>query len=86
MDETLARLRGWAVEDNALTRDLLFNDFGSSIAFTVRLAMEADKRDHHPEILIAFRSVRVTWTTHDAGGITALDAELAQITDRIAEP
>jgi 4a-hydroxytetrahydrobiopterin dehydratase len=49
----------------------------------VRLAFAAEKRDHHPDLHVLWGRVRVDWSTHDAGGITALDTELAEIADRI---
>lgn len=79
---------GWArVEQggtSALSRTFSFPDYPAGVAFAVRIAFAAEGRDHHPDLLIGWRKVLVTWSTHDAGGITALDAELAQRTDALA--
>lgn len=67
--------------DEALVKAFTFPDFASALAFTVRLGMAAEKRDHHPDIHLGWGKVRVVWTTHDAGGITSLDLALAETSD-----
>ncbi len=84
VDAWLAAHPGWAREGEALVRGYKLEDFGAAVAFTVRLAFVADKRDHHPDVLIGWGKARVLWTTHDAGGITQLDLELAEATDKLA--
>jgi 4a-hydroxytetrahydrobiopterin dehydratase len=84
VDEWLAAHSGWQVEGEALVRSYKLADFASALAFAVRLGMIAEKRDHHPDILVGWGKARVLWTTHDAGGITRLDLELAEATDSIA--
>jgi 4a-hydroxytetrahydrobiopterin dehydratase len=74
----------WAREGEALARTVRLPDFAAALAFAVRVGMAAEKRDHHPDILIGWGKARVLWTTHDAGGITELDLELAQTTDDLA--
>ena len=59
------------LEGQALVRSLHFPDFSAALAFAVRLGMLAEKRDHHPDLLIGWGKARVLWTTHDAGGITS---------------
>lgn len=61
-------------------------DFAAALAFAVRLGMVAEKRDHHPDILIGWGKARVLWSTHDAGGITQLDLDLAERTEELAPP
>ena len=80
----LADNGGWSREGEALTRSFKLADFGSALAFAVRVGMVAEKRDHHPDIALGWGKARVTWTTHDAGGITQLDLDLAEATDDIA--
>jgi 4a-hydroxytetrahydrobiopterin dehydratase len=81
----LAAHPGWAREgDGAIVRSYAFADFGAAVAFTVRLGFVAEKRDHHPDVLVGWGKARVLWTTHDAGGITKLDLELAEATDLLA--
>jgi 4a-hydroxytetrahydrobiopterin dehydratase len=68
----------------ALVRTFAFDDYAAGIAFAVRVGFAAEARDHHPDLLVGFRRVRVAWSTHDAGGITALDTEMAERTDALA--
>jgi 4a-hydroxytetrahydrobiopterin dehydratase len=74
---------GWAREGDALARELRFPDFAAALAFAVRVGMIAEKRDHHPDLLVGWGKVKVVWTTHDAGGITELDVALAEATDAL---
>lgn len=74
----------WARDGETLVRTFKLPDFAAALAFAVRLGMAAEKRDHHPEILIGWGTARVLWTTHDAGGITQVDLDLAEITDKLA--
>jgi 4a-hydroxytetrahydrobiopterin dehydratase len=85
IDPWLAAHPGWQRSGDALERSFKFPDFASALAFTVRLGMLAEKRDHHPDVLLGWGKAKVLWTTHDAGGITALDLELAAATDGLAD-
>ncbi len=84
VDAWLAAHAGWAREGDALVKSFKWPDFAAALAFTVRLGMVAEKRDHHPDILVGWGKTRVLWTTHDAGGITQLDLDLAAATDTLA--
>jgi 4a-hydroxytetrahydrobiopterin dehydratase len=84
VDAWLAAHPGWAREGEAVVRSFKHADFGAAVAFTVRLGFIAEKRDHHPDVLVGWGKARVLWTTHDAGGITRLDLELAEATDQLA--
>lgn len=75
---------GWSVEQGALTKTFRLNDYGAAVGLTMRIALAAEKADHHPDILLKWGAVTVAWSTHDAGGITQLDTELAMITDALA--
>ena len=87
VDAWLAAHPGWEREGaGAIVRAFKFADFGAAVAFTVRLGFIAEKRDHHPDVLVGWGKARVLWTTHDAGGITKLDLELAEATDELATP
>ena len=77
---------GWTREGEGLVRTFRFDDFAAALAFTVRLGMIGEKRDHHPDILVGWGKARVLWTTHDAGGVTSLDLALAEATDGISTP
>ena len=74
---------GWARKDNAITRSFKFADYSSALAFVVRVSLLAEKRDHHPDIFLAWGRADVLWTTHDSGGITQLDTSLAEATDKL---
>jgi len=69
----LASHPGWAYANDALTRQFQFPAFPDAIAFVTRLAFAAEAADHHPDLLISYRKVTVTWSTHDAGGVTEKD-------------
>ncbi|MBI5515716.1 MAG: 4a-hydroxytetrahydrobiopterin dehydratase [Deltaproteobacteria bacterium] len=74
----LAALPGWAREGEAIARTFAFGSYAEGVAFAVRVALDAERRDHHPDALtIGYRKVRVAYTTHDAGGLTARDLEAA---------
>lgn len=74
---------GWERAGDAIERVFSFPDYGAAVGFAVRVALAAERRDHHPDILLSWGKVRVTWSTHDARGITALDLEMAELTDRL---
>lgn len=74
---------GWEQRGSALFRSFKFPDYSAALAFVVRVGVAAEKRDHHPDMLLGWGRVEVTWTTHDAGGLTRLDMEMAERTDRI---
>ena len=82
----LAPLTEWErVEGrDAITRSYKFKDFNEAFGWMTRVAMVAEKMDHHPEWANVYNSVKVTLSTHDAGGITQLDVNLAIIMDMIA--
>lgn len=68
---------GWAVVDEKLARTFLFKDFVGAFGFMTEVALVAERMNHHPEWSNVYRTVDVALTTHDAGGISALDFELA---------
>lgn len=80
----LAAHPAWERRGESLVRSFAFGAYAEGIAFVVRLGFAAEARDHHPELLVGFRQVTVTWSTHDAGGITPLDLEMAERTDLLA--
>ena len=73
----------WSGTDRALTRTMAFASFPDAIAFTTRLGFYAERVNHHPDIQISYTKVTVTWTTHDAGGLTPKDEAGASETDRL---
>ncbi len=81
--EALQHLSGWrAVEGReAIFKSFKFGDFKAAFAFMTRAALKAEQMDHHPEWFNVYSRVDVTLATHDAGGVTALDVELAKCMD-----
>ncbi len=75
----LARLDGWSDVDgrDAITKTFTFIDFNAAFGFMARVALFADKADHHPEWFNVYNRVDVTLATHDAGGVTEKDIKLA---------
>ena len=83
----LSGLPGWAAvagDRDAICRTFKFADFNAAFGFMTRVALMADKLDHHPEWSNVYNRVEVTLTTHDAGGVTALDVQLARFMDAAA--
>jgi len=82
----LATLSGWSevAGRDAIGKTFTFKDFNAAFGFMTRVALVAEKLDHHPEWFNVYRTVQVTLSTHDAGGLTARDVELAQAMDRLA--
>src|SRR5262249_2006787 len=79
----LAKAPGWERRDGALARTFTFKDYGGGVAFAVRVALAAERRDHRPASGIFWGRVTVAWSTHDAGGLTSLDVEMAKRSDEI---
>jgi len=75
---------GWEVIDGALQRELRFRDFAGAIDFVNRLAEEAERAGHHPDLAIHWNHVTVRWWTHSEQAVTERDAEMARRTDAIA--
>ncbi|ARP99158.1 4a-hydroxytetrahydrobiopterin dehydratase [Pseudorhodoplanes sinuspersici] len=82
----LASIPGWTelMERDAIFRKFVFKDFNEAFGFMTRAALIAEKRDHHPEWLNVYKTVEVTLSTHDAGGLTEKDIALAQAMDKLA--
>jgi len=85
-DAALAQLPEWRlrVDGLAIHRTLRFADFNAAFAFMARVAMQAEKADHHPEWCNVYDRVDITLTTHDAGGLSLRDVEMARFIDRVA--
>jgi 4a-hydroxytetrahydrobiopterin dehydratase len=82
----LAKLQGWSEVQgrDAITKKFVFADFNAAFGFMTRSALVAEKLDHHPEWFNVYKTVEVTLSTHDAGGVTELDVKLAQAMDKLA--
>ena len=88
-DERAAALKGlggWHPADgrDAITKTFVFADFNEAFGFMTRVALVAEKMDHHPEWKNVYKTVEVTLSTHSAGGVTGLDITLAAALNRIA--
>ena len=82
----LAGLKGWSETSgrDAITKKFVFKDFNQAFGFMARAALVAEKMDHHPEWFNVYKTVEVTLSTHDAGGLTERDVKLAEAMDKIA--
>ena len=82
----LTRLKGWSevAGGDAITRTFTFRDFNEAFGFMTRAALVAEKMDHHPEWSNVYKTVVVTLSTHDAGGLTERDIRLAEAMDALA--
>jgi 4a-hydroxytetrahydrobiopterin dehydratase len=78
---------GWnlSADGKAMERSFRFKDFSEAFAFLTRVAMHAEKIDHHPEFTSVWNRVDFRLTSHDAGGVTDRDIKLAEAIDRLAE-
>ena len=81
-----ARLPGWALAEgrDALRKTFTFADFNAAFGFMARVALVAEKMDHHPEWTNVWNRVDVTLSTHSAGGLSDIDVKLAEAMDKIA--
>jgi 4a-hydroxytetrahydrobiopterin dehydratase len=77
---------GWALEEGgkALVRSLKFKDFSEAFGFLARVALHAEKQDHHPEFTSVWNRIDFRLTSHDAGGVTERDLKLAEAINRLA--
>lgn len=84
--QALAELAGWTLVDgrDAIEKSFRFDSFNQAFGFMTRVALVAERLDHHPEWFNVYNRVDVTLSTHDAGGLTELDLRLARAMDRIA--
>lgn len=78
-----AELPAWRVENGKLHRDFRFADFNAAFGFMARVALVAETMGHHPEWSNVWNRVSIDLTTHDAGGLTDLDVELAHRIDQL---
>ena len=82
----LKELSGWSESDGreAIAKTFIFKDFNEAFGFMCRVALVAEKHDHHPEWKNVYKTVEVVLATHDAGGVTARDIDLAKAMDSVA--
>ena len=82
--QRLGEVPGWHVDADKLRREFQFANFVTAFGFMTRVALLAEKADHHPEWFNVYNKVRIELTTHDAGGLSARDFDLAQKIDAAA--
>lgn len=84
--KALAQLSGWSEVEgrDAIGRTFIFKDFNEAFGFMTRVALAAEKSDHHPEWSNVYKTVEVVLATHDAGGVTMRDVELAAVMNKVA--
>ena len=85
LQEHLTAHPEWSVKDGALYRELSFPDFVSAFGFMASAALVAERMNHHPDWSNVYGTVKVSLSTHDAGGITASDLELSAAMDELAK-
>ena len=82
---TLKKMPEWDLEGKSIARTIEFEDFNDAIDFVNGLAEIAEEAQHHPDMLIRYNKVKVMLSTHDVGGITELDFELASRIDNMVD-
>jgi len=80
----MAAVPEWRREGNAIRRQFTLGSFPDAIAFVTRIAFDAEAADHHPDILINYKRVTLTYSTHSEGGLTVKDFAGAATADRLA--
>jgi 4a-hydroxytetrahydrobiopterin dehydratase len=82
--QRLGQVPAWKLDGNKLRREFAFSDFVAAFGFMTRVALLAEKADHHPEWFNVYNKVRIELTTHDAGGLSERDFELATQIDKLS--
>ena len=84
-DTKLEQLGAWSYDaaSDSINRSIKFKDFSAAFAFMTRVALAAEKADHHPEWSNVYNKVTIRLTTHDAGGLSHKDIALAQVIDKL---
>jgi len=83
-EQRIKSLNGWTLQGDAIRKQYTFRDFLEAIKFVNCLAPKAEAADHHPDILINYKRVTLTYSTHSEGGLTEKDFEGASAADRTA--
>ena len=84
VSKRMKRLDGWTLKTGAIKKQFTFAGFPQAITFVDRLARKAQAADHHPDILIKYKRVTLTYSTHSEGGLTAKDFTGAAMADKLA--
>lgn len=86
VEEKLQTLPDWTTDGDTIRRTFKFEDFVAAIDFVNKLVEPSEKAGHHPDLAISYNKVTIDLTTHDAGGITQKDFDLAKIISELAQP
>jgi 4a-hydroxytetrahydrobiopterin dehydratase len=84
IDTRMKAMTGWTRDGDAIHKQFTFAGFPEAVAFVARIAPEAERADHHPDILINYKRVTLTYSTHSEGGLTDKDFAGAAMADRLA--
>jgi len=83
--EKLSKLKNWNFEDNSIVKKFTFKNFPEAMAMMVRIAFMCEKKNHHPEWTNVYNRLTIKFSTHDAGGVTEKDFEMAASIDSILD-
>lgn len=80
INQNLNKLKGWSLENNSIVKEFKTTNFVNAVTFLMKIAVEAEKMDHHPDVLIhSYNKIKITLSTHSKGGVTENDIKLAGI-------
>jgi 4a-hydroxytetrahydrobiopterin dehydratase len=79
----LEKLENWNFKEDAIEKDFLFKDFTQAMGFIVKVGLQAEKMNHHPELFSVYNKVKIRLTTHDQKGLTDLDFKLATLIEAV---
>jgi 4a-hydroxytetrahydrobiopterin dehydratase len=83
VEESLMSLEGWVFEDNTIYKEYTFKNYMDSIRFIQDLAIEAEKENHHPDMIVGWCKIKVSFTSHDKGGVTEKCIAMARVSEKI---
>ena len=83
VEESLMSLEGWVFEDNTIYKEYTFENYMDSIRFIQDLAKEAEKENHHPDMIVGWCKIKVSFTSHDKGGVTEKCIAMARVSEKI---
>ena len=79
----LEKLENWNFKEGGIEKDFLFKDFTQAMGFIVKVGLQAEKMNHHPELFSVYNKVKIRLTTHDQGGLTDKDFQLATLIESV---
>ena len=86
IEARLSRLQDWLLVDDSIRKDFKLKDFSEAMGFVVKIALEAERVQHHPDITIEYNRVRIVLTTHSEEGLTSKDFDLADKIEKFITP